>query len=151
MMVVKQPMLSPYAVAANYLTLDQVLTEGLIEVSDVSESGSVPELKVINKAAKMVLILDGEELVGAKQNRIVNTTILVAVRCTMVIPVSCVEQGRWTIRYDTPGDTAQIRGPSGTNCRPKLKGCTQNLPVWPCPGFLKRNGIRLGIIVSISG
>ena len=36
----------------------------------------MPELKVINSAAVAVLILDGEELAGAKQNRIVNTTIL---------------------------------------------------------------------------
>jgi hypothetical protein len=35
----------------------------------------VPDLRVVNRAGKMVLILDGEELVGAKQNRIVNTTI----------------------------------------------------------------------------
>ncbi len=94
------PLLSPYAVPADYLTLDEALTGGLIEVAEVSESGSVPKLKVINKAAKMVLILDGEELVGAKQNRIVNTTILVAAQSTTVIPVSCVEQGRWS--YHSP-------------------------------------------------
>ncbi len=61
-------------------------------------AGSVPDLRVINRAEKMVLILDGEELVGAKQNRIVNTTILVAAQSTLVIPVSCVEQGRWSYR-----------------------------------------------------
>ncbi len=94
------PLLSAYAVGLDYITLDEALTEGLIEVAEVSESGSVPELKVINKAAKMVLILDGEELVGAKQNRIVNTTILIAAQSTTVIPVSCVEQGRWA--YHSP-------------------------------------------------
>jgi hypothetical protein len=45
-----------------------------------------------------VLILDGEELVGAKQNRIVNLTILVAAQQTLHIPVSCVEAGRWARR-----------------------------------------------------
>ncbi len=60
----------------------------------------MPELKVMNKSPRMILILDGEELVGAKQNRIVNTTILVKGNATIVIPVSCVEHGRWS--YDSP-------------------------------------------------
>ncbi len=42
-----------------------------------------------------VLLLDGEELVGAKQNRVLNLTILVAAQSTLTIPVSCVERGRW--------------------------------------------------------
>jgi hypothetical protein len=93
------PLLSTYSIRLDYLLLDEALSENLIEVSEVSEGGSVPELKVVNKAAKMVLILDGEELVGAKQNRIVNTTILVQENSTPVIPVSCVEHGRWS--YNT--------------------------------------------------
>jgi len=60
----------------------------------VFEAGSVPELLVKNLAPSPVLILDGEELIGAKQNRIVNLTILVAAGQTLRIPVSCVEAGR---------------------------------------------------------
>jgi hypothetical protein len=44
----------------------------------VSEGGSVPNLRVINKTPHHVLLFDGEELKGAKQNRILNTTILIA-------------------------------------------------------------------------
>lgn len=95
------PLLSGYAADMGYITLDEALSEELIEVMEVDESGSVPELRVVNRSPKMVLILDGEELVGAKQNRIVNTTILIRGKSTTVIPVSCVEQGRWS--YESLG------------------------------------------------
>ncbi|MBA2258397.1 MAG: hypothetical protein H0W18_05850, partial [Acidobacteria bacterium] len=57
-----------------YLTLDEALAQGWTEITKVSEQGSVPELRVSNKGAKPVFILDGEELLGAKQNRVVNLT-----------------------------------------------------------------------------
>jgi hypothetical protein len=92
------PLVLPQESAPGYLTLDEALTAGLASVTEVSESGSVPELLVKNAAKKPVLILDGEELVGAKQNRIVNLTILVAAEQALRIPVSCVEAGRWARR-----------------------------------------------------
>ena len=94
------PLLSTYNLGLEYLMLDEALSENLIEIVEKDSDGSVPELRVMNKSPKMILILDGEELVGAKQNRIVNTTILVQGNATIVIPVSCVEHGRWS--YDTP-------------------------------------------------
>ena len=64
-------------------------------VSEVNESGSVPNLRVDNRGYTPVLFLEGEELRGAKQNRVVNTSVLVAPKRQTTIPVSCVEQGRW--------------------------------------------------------
>jgi hypothetical protein len=93
------PLLSGYAADLDYMTLDEALALELIEIREKDEAGSVPELRVVNTSPTMVLILDGEELVGAKQNRIVNTTILLEGKSTTVIPVSCVEQGRWA--YDS--------------------------------------------------
>jgi len=101
------PLLSSYTVGLEYITLDEALSEHLIEVIERDEAGSVPELKMINKSPCMILILDGEELVGAKQNRIVNTTILIQGKSTTVIPVSCVEQGRWA--YDSPVFSSEER------------------------------------------
>ena len=90
------PLLSTYDLSLEYLTLDEALPEGLIEVLETDEDGAVPELRVINRSPLLVMILDGEELVGAKQNRIVNTTVLIKGNSTTIIPVSCVEQGRWS-------------------------------------------------------
>ena len=94
------------------MTLDEALAGGLIEVTEVSQGGAVPELKVVNKSPRMVLILDGEELVGAKQNRIVNTTILVQAQSTTIIPVSCVEQGRWHYRSPRFSSEERIMSPA---------------------------------------
>jgi hypothetical protein len=79
----------------DYLTLDEALADGSVEVTEVSEAGHVPELKVVVKGAMPVLLIDGEELVGAKQNRVLNLTILAPANRATVIPVSCVESGRW--------------------------------------------------------
>jgi len=78
-----------------YITLDEALASGDIEITEVSDAGQVSELKVTVKGASPVLLVDGEELVGAKQNRVLNLTILAAARQTTRVPVSCVEAGRW--------------------------------------------------------
>jgi hypothetical protein len=66
-----------------------------MRVREVSDSGIVGDLLVMNTGSIAVLALDGEELAGAKQNRILNTTVLLAPDSRTVIPVSCTEQGRW--------------------------------------------------------
>jgi hypothetical protein len=79
---------------AQYITLDEALPRGF-RVREVSEAGVVPELLVENPLPHDVLLYDGEELVGAKQNRILNVSVLVAAGSKLPIPVSCVEEGRW--------------------------------------------------------
>ncbi len=80
----------------DYLTLDEALRSNLLQISEVSRGGSVPELRFENAADLPVLVVDGEELVGAKQNRTVNLTVLVPAHSKIVLPVSCVEAGRWS-------------------------------------------------------
>lgn len=91
------PLESEAKVKARYVLLDQAISRGTLTISEVSDAGSVPYLQAVNKGPWPVLIFDGEELVGAKQNRIANATLLVNVGTT-VLPVSCVEQGRWSHR-----------------------------------------------------
>ena len=95
------PLLSRETSDLDYLLLGEGLREDLVTVREVSMGGSVPDLEVENRADRPVLIVDGEELVGAKQNRVANLTLLLPAGKTTVIPVSCVEQGRWS--YDSPG------------------------------------------------
>jgi len=83
-----------------YITLKEALERGVFVVTEVSAGGSVPELMVENKGDVAVLILDGEELAGAKQNRVLNTTILVGPKSVTKVPVSCTEHGRWSYVSD---------------------------------------------------
>jgi ARG and Rhodanese-Phosphatase-superfamily-associated Protein domain len=95
------PLLAPNGIEPEYLILEQALDKKLIRITELDTEGSVPELKLKNLGKKSVLIIEGEELVGAKQNRIVNSSFLIAGKTEVVIPVSCVEQGRWSYRSES--------------------------------------------------
>ena len=79
----------------NYISLHNAFNRKLIEISETSESGQVGQIKVINQSDSHIFIMDGDILKGAKQNRVLNTSVLLAPRSENLIPVSCVEQGRW--------------------------------------------------------
>jgi hypothetical protein len=89
------PLFSPVKGGPAYITMKEALESGSLLVTEVGEGGTVPELKVKNSSDKPVLLLDGEEVSGAKQNRVLNTTILIAAQAEVIIPVSCTEAGRW--------------------------------------------------------
>ena len=89
------PLLTPINGSPEYITLKESLEAKLTTITEVDQSGSVPELRVINTSEQFILLLDGEELMGAKQNRVLNTSILLRKSSETIIPVSCTEQGRW--------------------------------------------------------
>ncbi len=90
------PLLANQGADMEFITLDEALAQRALVITEINESGRVPELKVVNNSRQKILLLDGEELVGAKQNRVLNVTILLAPNSETLIPVSCIEQGRWS-------------------------------------------------------
>jgi len=111
--VVIAPLFPRVRPRAEYLTLEEALPLGF-RVAEVDADGSVPELAVVNPLESKVLLYDGEELLGAKQNRILNVTVLVPARSETRIPVSCVEQGRWQAR-------SAFFGPARHTAYPELR------------------------------
>ncbi len=79
----------------DYLLSEEAMEAGTVTVGELTQQGSVPELVVENKGDRRTLFVEGEQLVGAKQNRILNTTVLVPAKAKITLPVSCVEAGRW--------------------------------------------------------
>ncbi len=112
------PLFGPTSETVNYLLSEPAITTGTVTVEEVNEAGSVPNLVVSNQADSLVLFLEGEELRGAKQNRVLNTSVLVAGLTKTTIPVSCVEQGRWR---HTSRSFASSYGHSSSKLRHILK------------------------------
>jgi hypothetical protein len=98
----------------DYLLSDEAIQAGTVTVQEVSEGGSVPDLLVENSGDLRVLFLEGEQLVGAKQNRVLNTSVLLPARSKIKIPVSCVESGRWAYK-------SRLFGSSGSHSSSKLR------------------------------
>lgn len=105
------PIITSLDESPEYMMMKEALEKNLLVVEEVSHGGSVPELKVVNRAEIHVLLLDGEELAGAKQNRVLNTTILVKQKSETVIPVSCTERGRWSYVSAAFHDSGTIMSP----------------------------------------
>ena len=63
-------------------------------------ASTVPFLGVTNPTNRPVLIPEGEQLIGGLQDRVLNTSVLVAPSTYLDIPVSCLEQGRWGDRRE---------------------------------------------------
>lgn len=107
------PLTSGLTSSLRYLLLEEGLRRELVTIREVSEGGNVPELAVENRASRPVLIVDGEELVGAKQNRVANLTMLIPAKGTTIIPVSCVEAGRWSYSRRDFGVTDRVQNARG--------------------------------------
>ncbi len=108
------PLMTALDDSPKYLILKQALDQHVLVIGEVSQEGRVPELKVTNKSDTPILLLDGEELAGAKQNRVLNTTILLKENSETIIPVSCTEQRRWSYKSQEFSD-------SGTVMIPKIR------------------------------
>src|SRR3954468_8168428 len=141
---------------AEYLGLDEAAARGLV-VREVDEAGEVNSLLVENPLDLPVLLYEGEELVGAKQNRILDGSTLVPAkartggfvscvgrgpragpgRAGRVVSVSCVERGRWA--YRSRSFTPAPRAAYPDLRRAKHEGAAQG-EVWQ---FVAAKALRL--------
>lgn len=94
---------SVQAEVADYLTLDEALQKGLIEVTE-KDQAEVNEVYVTNLADLPVYLMAGEVILGGKQDRVVaKDTIVPAQAKKYPVRVFCVEPHRWI------GATEQFR------------------------------------------
>lgn len=105
--------------------LEEAMAHGHTELTEVSAEGKVNALRIRHRGDQRLLLLDGEEVLGAKQNRIFNTSFLIPPDSVVEVPVSCVEQGRWS--YDSCQFLAAQRVVSSHTRSRKLRSLTGSL------------------------
>src|SRR2546423_13664419 len=81
--------------APDYVPGPEAGSAGAITVDERGDGAEVPELVLTSGAALPLLLLEGETVLGVKQNRPLNVSVLCLPHTPTVIPVSCVEAGRW--------------------------------------------------------
>lgn len=72
----------------------QIKSGGLL-ISESTDSGIVGKLTALNNTDSYLLLTDADVLAGAKQNRVLNKSVLLAPLSKTIIDVSCIERGRW--------------------------------------------------------
>jgi hypothetical protein len=126
--------LYPQSASVEYIGLDEAVARGL-EILEVDEHGVVEALHVMNTLDELVLLYEGEELVGAKRNRIVEWTILAEAHSKLTVPVHCVERGRWAYR-------SQRFTPAHHAASPELRRHKGQAEIW---AEVSATSARLGI------
>jgi hypothetical protein len=76
--------------------LPEAIARGEVELTEQG-SGVVERVLARNRGANDVLVLEGDTLVGCKQNRMVAWSVLVAAGTVAPVSVGCMERGRWNM------------------------------------------------------
>jgi hypothetical protein len=79
----------------DYTVLEEAQAARKVAISELGEGGSVPELLVRNRDERPLYLLGGEVVLGGKQDRMVQSDVVLDPSERRRIPVVCVEQGRW--------------------------------------------------------
>ncbi|MBI2894154.1 MAG: hypothetical protein HYY06_11435 [Deltaproteobacteria bacterium] len=105
--------------------LEEGIAAGHTRVEELPDGGVVGAVQVTHSGVIPLLLLDGEEIVGAKQNRVMNASFLILPGAAARVAVSCVERGRW--RQDSPGFEAGGRTLTSGARAAKLRRVAQSV------------------------
>ena len=77
------------------LTMQQALGRGVLAIEELG-SAAVERARFVNKSrSRMIFLMAGEIITGGKQNRTLRSDALLAPGTSAVLPLYCVQKGRW--------------------------------------------------------
>lgn len=112
------PLSSPRATGAcEYVTIERAAAAGDAAMTELSHLGCEARVRLENRSTAPILLLDGQELTGAKQNRVLNTSVLAPGLQETVLPVSCAEASRWEPQSEEFDVASQLHFLTGRGLR----------------------------------
>ncbi|WP_400243003.1 ARPP-1 family domain-containing protein [Methanobrevibacter smithii] len=93
------PILSDTNTPFDILDLKEGLKMGLVKIEECDNS-NIEQVKLKNNSISPLILLDGEEIAGSLQNRIISQTMIIAPKSEIKIPVNCSEKGRNTYKSE---------------------------------------------------
>lgn len=93
------PILSDTNTPFDILDLKEGLKIGLVKIEECDNS-NIEQVKLKNNSISPLILLDGEEIAGSLQNRIISQTMIIAPKSEIKIPVNCSEKGRNTYKSE---------------------------------------------------
>ena len=92
-----------------YLTLDEALSTGTVRITECETGASVNELQIENLGVFPVYLQAGDTVKGGKQDRTIAADLILPPKGEKkVIPVFCVEPGRWAPRVSGEGSDRNV-------------------------------------------
>ncbi len=86
---------------SNFIFIDEALRKNYLIITEL-DGGNVPQVKITNKSDKTIFFMGGEIITGSKQDRIIARDVIIGPkRKSLIVPVFCVEQGRWNYNSNT--------------------------------------------------
>ena len=92
-----------------YLSFSEAIAKNQVQISEVNKEGLLTKLSVSNKSSDNIIILNGELIIGTqiRQDRIVDSTVLIPGYATVLINTFCGEQYRWSPRLTNKISTSE--------------------------------------------
>ena len=113
----------------SYVTLEDALKAGTLEITEV-DGGRVPQVKISNLSKNVLFLMAGEILTGGKQDRILAQDVLLAPGTrNLLVPVYCVEQGRWAVQSAVFGSKENL-GTYGLRAKAAERAPAAQSQIW---------------------
>jgi hypothetical protein len=109
------PLIADRSPSVHYVSFAEATQLGAT-VQELDAGASVNDLVIDNPLDVPVLLYEGEEVLGAQQNRTFDVSALVGPTCRLKVAVSCVEAGRWE-----GGRHAEPFAPAPQTANPRLR------------------------------